>query len=196
MIKNLRQKLADYQPRRFTTDRPQASVLVALTDEADPTVILTQRSSRLSTHQGEVAFPGGKHDLTDADLVTTALREAHEEVAIHPNEVEIIGSLGQLMSKHQLQVTPWVGIVRPDIDLKANPGELDAVFRVPLSFFMEDRRLRTDEIHFRGKTTYVPAWQYDGFIIWGLTAYLMVELLNVGLDAGIPMKPRPEHLQQ
>lgn len=195
MLHQLRDRLSSYTPRRLLSDQPQASVLIALTDHPDdPEIILTQRASSLSSHSGEVAFPGGKHDLTDPDLLYTALREAEEEVGLDPAQVEIIGPLGQVMSKHQLQVTPWVGVVPHDVDLVANPDELDAIFRVPLSFFMEDRRHHTDEIRFRNKTHYVPAWEYDGYIIWGLTAYMLVELLNVGFDAHIPMKPRPEHL--
>ncbi|MDP2523474.1 CoA pyrophosphatase [Neptunomonas phycophila] len=193
MINQLRQRLAIYKPRLITARKPQASVLIALTNEPDPHVILTRRSAKLSTHSGEVAFPGGKQDATDPDLKYTALREAEEEVGLLPHRVEILAQLGQVVSLHQVVVTPWVGIVEPDEPLTANLDELDEIFRVPLSFFMQDTRHHTDEILFKGKTRYVPAYQYDGHIIWGLTAFMLVELLNVGLDAGIPMKPRPEH---
>lgn len=194
MLKTIRERLAGFEPHRFPSDLPQASVLIALTDHlSDPEVILTKRAARLSTHSGEIAFPGGKHDETDNDLLHTALREAEEEVGIAPDSVDILGPLGQVMSLHGLQVTPWVGVVPSDIDLIPNPGELDEVFKVPLSFFMEDHRYCTDEIRFRGKTMYVPAWEFNGHIIWGLTAYMLVELLNEGCDAQIPMKPRPEH---
>ncbi|WP_286236721.1 CoA pyrophosphatase [Neptuniibacter halophilus] len=193
MLRKIRQRLQDFEPRRFPTNQPKASVLIALTDDPDPEVILTKRSSRLSTHSGEIAFPGGKHDDTDPDLLYTALREAHEEVGIVPEAVDVIGPLGQVVSKHGLQVTPWVGVIPREIELVANPGELDEVFSVPLSFFMQDQRYSTDEIRFKGKSTFVPAWEYQGHIIWGLTAYMLVELLNTGCDANIPMKPRPEH---
>lgn len=194
MLNRIKTKLADFSPRRFPSDSPQASVLIALTNEIDdPAVVLTKRASKLSTHSGEIAFPGGKQDKTDTDLLHTALREAHEEVDLHPDQVEVLGSLGQVMSKHGLQVTPWVGVIPQEVTLTPNPSELDEVFRVPLSFFLEDKRYCTDEIRFRGKTLYVPAWDYNGHIIWGLTAYMLVELLNEGCGAGIPMKPRPEH---
>jgi 8-oxo-dGTP pyrophosphatase MutT (NUDIX family) len=193
MLELLRRRLADYRPRRLLSERPNASVLIALTDEAEPQVILTRRASHLSTHRGEVAFPGGKQDETDPDLLYTALREAQEEIGLEPGLVEVLGPLGQVMSKHQLQVTPWVGIVPQDVILTPSLAELESLFRVPLSFFMEDRRQRTDIVRFRGMTHYVPAYEYNGYVIWGLTAYMLVELLNVGFDAGIPMKPRPEH---
>ncbi|MFW1678731.1 CoA pyrophosphatase [Pontibacter sp. JAM-7] len=194
MLTQIRHRLAQHEPRQLFAQRAQAGVLVALTDNVTgPEVILTRRAVRLSTHSGEVAFPGGKRDPEDIDLLHTALREAHEEVGIAPDQVDIIGPLGQVMSKHALQVTPWVGVVSADIRLTPNPGEIDQIFRVPLTFFMADHRCRTDALQFRGKTLYVPAWEFDGHIIWGLTAYVLVELLNIGCDAGIPMRPRPEH---
>jgi 8-oxo-dGTP pyrophosphatase MutT (NUDIX family) len=194
MLQNLRDRLTSYTPRRFSSDQPKASVLIALTDHpSEPEVILTQRSVHLSSHSGEVAFPGGKHDLTDPDLLYTALREAEEEVGLNPEQVDVIAPLGQVMSKNRLQVTPWVGIVPHDVSLKANPDELDAIFRVPLTYLMSDPRRRTDAIRLTDVTHYVPAWEFEGYLIWGLTAYMLAELLNVGFDAQIPMKPRPEH---
>lgn len=193
MLSRIKKKLADYEPITFPTTGKKASVLIALTDSHEPEVILTKRASTLSTHSGEIAFPGGKHDETDVDLLDTALREAHEEVGLLPEQVEVIGSLCQVVSKHGLQVTPWVGIIPQHVELIPNEGELDEVFSVPLSFFIEDKSYCTDAIPFKGKTMYVPAWEYDGHVIWGLTAYILVELLNYTCDAKIPMKPRPEH---
>ncbi len=193
MLDQLRERLSQYQARRFDSRVPQASVLIALTDREDPHVILTKRASNLSTHGGEIAFPGGRHDLTDPDLLFTALREANEEIGLLPEDVEVLAPLGQVMSKHQLQVTPWVGIVPASIQLTPSPDEIESIFTVPLSFFLEDQRHHTDQIRFKGMTHFVPAYEYDGHIIWGLTAYMLIELLNIGFDADIPMKPRPEH---
>lgn len=196
MLEQLTKRLARHQPWRLRAPGAEASVLVALTDQPDPEVILTVRAKTLSTHRGEVAFPGGKRDPEDCDLLATALREAQEEVGLDPRQVRLIGSLGQLVSKHQLAVTPWVGIIPPNLNLTPNPGEIDRIFRIPLSFFLEQKAVRTDQFPFRGKTLYVPAWEYQGEIIWGLTAYMLVELLNIGCDAGLPMRPRPEHHQE
>lgn len=193
MLTTIRKRLVGFKPKSFVSNQPQASVLIALTDHDDPEVILTKRASNLSTHGGEIAFPGGKYDDTDTDLLFTALREAHEEVGLAPELVDVVGPLGKVLSKHGLQVTPWVGIIPKTVELVANPGELDEVFSVPLSFFLADNRYSTDEIRFKGKTLYVPAWEYEGHVIWGLTAYMLVELLNEGCGADIPMMPRPEH---
>ncbi|WP_417223450.1 NUDIX hydrolase [Amphritea sp.] len=190
----MKRKLALYSPRTLQCAGPQASVLIALTDNpAGPEVILTRRSDNLSTHSGEIAFPGGKRDATDPDLLFTALREAEEEVGLNPARVDIVGPLGDVLSKHKLQVRPYVGIIPMETELIPNLDELDRIHRVPLSFFLEDHRHHTDKIKFRGMTHYVPAYEFEGDIIWGLTAYMLVELLNVGFDAQIPMKVRPEH---
>ncbi len=168
---------------------------MALTDCADPEVILTLRSPYLSTHSGEVSFPGGKRDPGDCDVLATAIREAEEEIALRPGQVDIIGSLGQVVSKHRLQVTPWVGVIAPELRLTANPAEIAEIYRVPLSFLLDPTNRRQDRFEFAGKTRFVPAWDWQGEVIWGLTAYILGELLNVGFDAAIPMRPRPEHLE-
>lgn len=195
MLDQLRKRLHHHRPWRLRTRGREAGVLVAITDSDDPEVILTLRAATLSTHSGEVSFPGGKRDPEDADLLATALREAHEEVGLHSRDVDIIGSLGQVVSKHHLQVMPWVGVVAAHQPLKANPGEIDRILRVPLSFLLAPENRRMDKLEFAGQTRYVPAWHWDGEVIWGLTAYVLAELLNVGFDADIPMKPRPEHLE-
>ncbi|MBY4676137.1 CoA pyrophosphatase [Marinobacterium arenosum] len=194
MIRQLRERVQQHQPIRFRSDGQKAGVLVALTDHpVDPEVILTRRAAKLSTHSGEVAFPGGKHDETDPDLLYTALREAQEEVGLAPELVEVLGPLGQVMSKHRLQVTPYVGIVPQQVELEPNPGELDAVFRVPVSFFLEQQHFRTHSIRSNGLIHEVPAWRYEEFLIWGLTAYVLGELMNLAFDARIPLRARPEH---
>lgn len=193
MLTIIRERLVGFEPRSLPDTSPKASVLIALTDHDDPHVVLTKRSATLSSHSGEIAFPGGKYDDTDADLLFTALREAEEEIGLAPEHVDVIGQLGQVRSKHGLQVTPWVGVIPSDIQFTANPAELDEIFTVPLSFFLADNRYATDEIRFKNKSLYVPAWEFNGHIIWGLTAYMLAELLNEGCGANIPMKPRPEH---
>jgi len=192
-LQQLRHRLQQHRPWRLRTRGREAGVLLALTNEPDPEVVLTLRSAYLSTHSGEMSFPGGKRDPGDRDLLATALREAEEEVALPPGQVEVIGSLGQVVSKHLLQVTPWVGIISPQLPLEPNPDEIDCIHRVPLSYLLDSANRRIDKIRFSGKVQYVPAWEWQGEVIWGLTAYILAELLNVGFDAGIPLKLRPEH---
>ncbi|MFA0813163.1 NUDIX hydrolase [Microbulbifer epialgicus] len=162
-----------------------AAVLIALTEEPDPQVILTKRSTNLSTHSGEVSLPGGRWDTTDPSLQYTALREAEEEVALPMDAVRMLGPLWPRTTRWQVPVTPWVGVISPDIELFPNPGELDAVFRVPLSFFLADPRIRTDRITIDNCAIYLPAYEYENYEIWGFTAGVLTEFLVRILGASI-----------
>lgn len=196
MLEQLEKRLDSYRPWSLNdtgVSAREASVLCLLTEEESPHVILTVRASRLPTHAGEVAFPGGKRDPDDSDLLSTALRETQEEIGVNPEQIRIIGSLSQVLSLHKVAVTPWVGIVDPSVSVRPNPGEIETIFRTPLAYLCELDNARLDKFRsVDGHTRYVPSWQYQGQEIWGLTAWVLAELLNVGLDAGIPTRPRPE----
>lgn len=184
----LHQRLSGYVPRLLTLDYPEAGVLVPVTEDRDnPEIVFTLRSSNLSTHRGQVSFPGGRRDLEDESLAHTALRETHEEIGLPPDKVELIGPLSQVMSLHQILVTPYVGVIPVDHPLTANPAEIESIFRVPVSFFLEDQRERTDALSFMNNTFYVPCYRWDRFQIWGLSAVVLVDFLNAVYDAGIDL---------
>lgn len=192
MLDHFKERLDRHTPQQIALDYPEAGILVPVTDRvADPELILTQRAAHLKTHRGQVAFPGGKRDLTDRSLEETALRETHEEIGLHPSQVQIVGSLSQVVSRHRILVTPYVGIVPHGATLEANPSEIDSIFKVPVSFFMEDRRLRTDSLGFQGSTLYVPCYQWEGYHIWGLSAVVVVDFLNAVYDASIDLLEPP-----
>lgn len=182
LLSQLKSSLRDYQGR--VIDQPsmaQAGVLVAITDEDEPKLILTRRADHLNTHSGEVAFAGGKRDDTDPDIVFTALREAHEEIQLPHENVRVLGKLDQVFSRFGYIVTPVVGLVSAQQEYVANPDELDAVFKVPLNFFLQNE---PDDYFQRGKFA-IPTYHYEGFRIWGLTAMMIVELMNNHFDANI-----------
>ncbi|KDE40318.1 putative nudix hydrolase YeaB [Nitrincola lacisaponensis] len=171
----------------------EAAVLIPITrSELHPELILTVRSALLNTHRGEVCFPGGKRDESDRELSQTALREAQEELGIASRDVELCGPLGQVVSKHHLHVTPWVGLVPSSLPLHPNPAEIARVFKVPLRFFLEQGPPEIERLIVEGQVWEMPSWVYDGERIWGLTAYMICELLNVGFQLSIPMPRRPE----
>lgn len=192
MLNTIKKRLRNYQPQRLNLNLPQAGVLIAITDELEPQVVLTRRARQLSSHAGEVAFPGGKRDDTDSDIVFTALREAHEEIDLEPENVDIIGHMDERISLHKIQVSPCVGVIGSDVKLVANLDELDCIFKVPLSFFL-DASNRCDHLEeYRNKARYAPCFLFDGFLIWGLTSYMLMEFLNIGLEANIQLQVRPE----
>ena len=169
------------------SDLPKAAVLIALTDEENPEVIYTLRSNKVSSHQGEVSFPGGMQEESDASLIITALRESEEEIGLPQNCVKILGSLDTMVSRFNVSVTPFVGVIPGDVELNTSSEEIEACFRVPLSFLLKDKRYRNDEVNRNGETFYMPAYKYSSYVIWGLTAMITVNFLNRALDAKIDM---------
>ena len=168
-----------FEPRIIeNSNLATAAVLVAITDEEEPEVILTRRSTQMPTHKGEVAFPGGKKEAHDVDFTATALREAHEEIGLLPEQVRVIGELDQVVSRYGFLVTPVLGIIPHDVELVGDPGEIESIFRVPLKFFIEGTPDQIDQFgSFRG-----PRWYYESYTIWGLTAVMLAEMFNRFFD--------------
>lgn len=179
-LNTLIDKVKAHQPRVLSNDQlAHAGVLVAITDEREPQVILTLRSSDMPTHKGEVAFPGGKREDSDADIIATALREAQEEIDLDPNQVQVIGTLNQVVSRYGFLVTPVLAIVPEDVALSTDSHEIDAIFKVPLSFFLDGEPDQIDQFgSFKG-----PRWYFEDYTIWGLTAVMLAELFNQFFDA-------------
>lgn len=193
MQEELLRRVRNYSPRPLDAGRgfPEAAVLMPITRSDEPELVLTLRASGLSTHSGEVAFPGGRRDPEDLDLARTALREAEEEVGLPPGLVEVVGPLSPLVSRHGIQVTPYVALVPDYVEYRPNDGEIAAVFSVPLAFFCEDPRETTHRIDHEGRSCYVPCYRYGPYKIWGLTALMVVELVNLLFDAGIEIDRQP-----
>lgn len=188
----LTEKLANYAPRQLALDYPEAGILVPVTNSpGQPKIVFTLRSANLSTHRGQVAFPGGKRDPDDHSLAATALRETHEEIGLPPEHVHIVAPLSQVMSRYGILVTPYVGVVPSDYPMQANPAEIESIFQVPIDYFLEDRRERTDALSFLNQTFYVPCYRWERYQIWGLSAVVLVDFLNAVYDAGIDLlEPR------
>ena len=114
----------------------EAAVLIGLVLREEPTLLLTQRSAHVPTHAAQIAFPGGKVDPTDRDARAAALREAHEEVGLPHQNVHILGEVGRYTTGTGFRITPVVALIEPPASYHPNPGEVDLVFEVPLSFVM------------------------------------------------------------
>lgn len=185
MIENLRQRLPTYVRRDLPMKMPEAAVLMPFTDEPDPQLILTVRSVHMPTHAGEVAFPGGKRDPGDSNLLATALRESQEEVGLSPQEVEVLAELSPMASRFGMKVTPFVGLVTPDVQLVAEPGEIGEIFRVPLSFFLDTQPELSEPFSYLGRRMRVPSYYFEQRRIWGLTAFMILDVLNHVYDANI-----------
>lgn len=153
-----------------------AAVLMAISDEAEPQLLFTRRTAHLKRHAGQVAFPGGREDPGDADAVATALREAHEEVALPPGQVEVLGTLDPYRTGTGFLVTPVVGVVPPGLPLRPDPGEVDALFHVPLAHVLDPANHQRHSGQWQGQTRHFWAIAHEDHYIWGATAGMIVAL--------------------
>ena len=187
MIEDIKYKLNLNNSEKLS-GRPQASVLIAILNYGkfieSPELIYTQRSSHLSTHSGEVSFPGGKADKTDSSLFGTALRESHEEISLNSDDVTELGKLNYIISRHNIEVNPFVASVDQSQALEPNE-EIQEIFTVPLDFLLDSKNIQREVIERHGSVWQVPTWSIKNQKIWGLTAMITVNFLNVCFDANI-----------
>ena len=153
-----------------------AAVLVAVTDRPEPGVILTQRTDTLRQHAGQVAFPGGRVDAGDADVVAAALREADEEIALDPGKVSVIGTADRYRTGTGFEITPVLGIVAPDIRYRPSEAEVASVFEVPLAYLFDPRNHLRASAQWKGRTRHFYEIVWRDRRIWGATAALIVNL--------------------
>src|SRR5690625_1471554 len=161
----------------------EAAVLVPLVARPEGLqVLLTRRSARLSTHAGQIAFPGGCREPHDRDLVATALRETEEEIGLAPRQVRTLGQLDLYVTRTGFAVTPVVGWVEeavPVEQLMVDPQEVDEVFEVPLPFFLNRDNLKRHSRWEGGKERQFYVYPYGVYYIWGATAGVLNTLAEV-----------------
>lgn len=163
-------------PRRALTHRgAPAAVLVALCARAGEThVLLTRRARGMRHHGGQYAFPGGRCDEGDRDRVATALREAHEEVGIAPDDVRVLGMLDDFTTSSGFIVTPVVGYIAHPYPYVLSEGEVALAVELPLGAFLSPQPART--LLYEGFRRIVMAFDVEGHFIWGATAAMLRDL--------------------
>ena len=153
-----------------------AAVLVAVTDRPEPGLILTKRPDSMRKHPGQVAFPGGRVDEGDADIVAAALREAREEIALPPEYAELVGLADRYHTITGFDVTPVIVVIPPDLDLHPNEDEVEAIFEAPLSYVLDAANHAKRMVDWDGAERHYYEMHWDGFRIWGATAAMLVNL--------------------
>ncbi|MDO9526271.1 MAG: CoA pyrophosphatase [Gemmobacter sp.] len=152
----------------------QAGVLVGVADGPNGAeIILTKRSSKLEHHPGQVAFPGGKAEVRDADITATALREAQEEVGLHPDLVQVLGVLPSHSTATGFHITPTLAYIRPGFRPVPQDSEVEEVFSVPLRHLGDLAKYRLDSSEWRGGTWTYYAVPWGPYYIWGATARIL-----------------------
>ena len=169
----------------YQTPIADASVLVAITHERHPKLLLTRRAAHMNSHAGEVSCVGGKHDAGDGNNVVTALREACEETALPSSKVQLIGQLPIQTSKSGMSVRPIVALIAPDLLLVPELREISRIFWADFETLLTQPTIEyAVEYAMQDKiaTILTPSWQVDGETVWGLTGRVIASLLETGFD--------------
>lgn len=168
---------------RWTKKRQPAAVLVPIVDRpGGATVLMTVRSLDMPSHAGQISFPGGKVEPGDATRIDTALREAREEVNIQAEDVTVIGQLGVHEGGLGFAVTPVIGIINPQAEIRPCPREVEEVFEAPLSYFVNLDNHIVEERALQGVKYNMFAAPYGRYNIWGLTAGILRTMAEVLQD--------------
>jgi 8-oxo-dGTP pyrophosphatase MutT (NUDIX family) len=176
-----RARLAARQ-RRVVVGGPlvKAAVLMPLVDRGEPFVVFAKRTDRVGTHRGQISFPGGRVDPSDAGFLEAALRESEEEIGLPRTAVEPLGALDDTETvATQFIITPFVGAVRAPVAWQPDGHEIDKVIEVPLAALRDLANLRVEYRERGGVQHEVLFWDYQGETIWGATARILKQYLDV-----------------
>jgi 8-oxo-dGTP pyrophosphatase MutT (NUDIX family) len=144
-------------------------------------VILTKRTDTVEHHKGEISFPGGHKDDEDHDLVHTALRETFEEIGVPPEKIRILGRLDDIPTITGFRVRPFVGAVEWPLEIQTEPHEIAQVLILPIADFLDPARFERREISHGGRPYPVYFFRFDGFTVWGATAKMLKQFLEVAM---------------
>jgi 8-oxo-dGTP pyrophosphatase MutT (NUDIX family) len=171
---------ADPVMKKISEIRPirPAAVLVPVVDHPEPTVLLTQRAQHLPNHPGQISFPGGKIEKSDADPLAAALRETEEEIGLDRAHAEPLGYLDLYMTTLGYRIVPLIARVKPGFTLALNTSEVDNAFEVPLAFLMDQTNLKRHSRDWQGMTRHYYAFTFGERYIWGVTAGILRNLYD------------------
>ena len=182
-LERTRQALTEYIPHRLDGgNATPAAILILIYDlDGEAHILFTERTHRVEHHKGQISFPGGACDESDDCMETTALRETAEEIGVLPEHVEVIGQLDDMLTISNFLVTPYVGVLKTNSEYPfvINHHEVVEVVQVPLSHLLDDRNMELEVRQFKGKQVLVPAYTYEGHRIWGATARMLHQFLEL-----------------
>ncbi|MDB5774414.1 MAG: CoA pyrophosphatase [Herbaspirillum sp.] len=190
----LRERLANPPPHWMSEDiderrwrqithplRPAAVMIAIVQRESGPTLLFTQRTADLTDHAGQISFPGGRMEESDASMIETAQRETEEEIGLAREHIEILGRMPDYLTGTGYKMAPVVGLVTPPFELKPDPREVAEVFEVPLAFLMDgvNHQRRVIELPKQSVSRTFYAIQYQHYFIWGATAAILRNLFHL-----------------
>jgi 8-oxo-dGTP pyrophosphatase MutT (NUDIX family) len=186
LVERLARELQSREPRRLAMDHAgRAAVLMPiLPHDEEFCFLLTQRTHKVETHKGQISFPGGIQEVSDSNLLQTALRETWEEIGLASEQIQILGEFDEYLSITGLIVTPFAAYLREPLNLAPNPDEVDEILRVPFSIFQNNRTLRVETRVRLGIERKVYFYDFQGKEVWGLTAQVIRDLMQL-LDSSL-----------
>ena len=178
----LKSALQKYEPPPIPPqfmDSAKASVMVLVREGSRPTIVLTERTAHLSSHAGEVAWPGGRVEPVDVNPLAAGLRETFEEIGVPQAAVTVIGELPGEISKFGLWVMPYVGLISADQAVTANPSEVASIFEIPMDWLSANPPKEIERLDRHGETQWAPVYYFGNYRVWGLTALILASLVDI-----------------
>ncbi|WP_267642514.1 NUDIX hydrolase [Haloarchaeobius amylolyticus] len=182
-------RVAEFTPRPIGDQKHDAGVLIPVIErDGEYHLLFTKRADHLGKHPGQMSFPGGGNEPGDVDIRETALREAYEEIGLHPDEVDLVGRLDDIRTITEYAVTPFVGMA-PDREYDPNEREVAEVAVLPVAALLDDENYEyehRDHPHY-GEIV-IHYFHVDGYTVWGATGRILVQLLELTTDWRAPMR--------
>ena len=178
----LKSALQNYEPPPIPPQfmsSAKASVMVLVREGSRPTIVLTERTAHLSSHAGEVAWPGGRVEPVDVNPLAAGLRETFEEIGVPQAAVTVIGELPGEISKFGLWVMPYVGLISADQSVTANPSEVASIFEIPMDWLSANPPNEIERLDRHGETQWAPVYYFGNYRVWGLTALILASLVDI-----------------
>ena len=167
-------------PRRFV---PSAVLLPLFLKDEDLYLIFTKRTSKVRDHKDQISFPGGKYNKKDLNLLSTALRECEEEIGVEKRHVRILGELDDVITVTGYLISPYVGVIPYPYKFKTSVDEVEDIIEVPVNGLLDDKSFRIERnLKINGKIFPVYYFFYQDHVIWGATARILKQFLEVVFD--------------
>lgn len=184
LLSRVEQTLSGLVPLKIDPEgRPRASVLLLFYEvDGEPRLLFTRRTDLVEHHKGQICFPGGAYEEGDEDLLRTALRETYEEVGVLPEHVTPIGQLHDIVSRgSNFVITPHVGVISGPLPYPFDHAqhEVEELLEVPLSCLLDDANVSSETHEFDGVPVTMPSYRYGDQVIWGATARILQQLLDL-----------------
>ena len=158
--------------------RPAAVLVPLFWKDEQLHILFTKRSEQLKHHSGQISFPGGGYDANDGTIRQAAIRETQEEIGIPADYINVVGYLQDIQTISGFYVTPFVAILKDNFPIKANTDEVAEVFSVPLKFFLDANNCQKQSAKYQGKNVHYYVYQHEKYTIWGVTAEIIVKLVQ------------------